>query len=168
MAASANAIKLRRSNKIQKSTGEKVSQFFIYFFITLFALACVVPFILVLIVSFSEEKSHHHQRLFLLPRRLVHSGLRAAVSPQLLGAPCLRHHHFRHGGRHRGGHPDHLRRRLHPGQQAVPLPQRPVAVLLHHHGVLRRPGALVHDLPDHRLLQQHLGPHRALPAVLAL
>ena len=31
MAASANAIKLRRSNKIQKSTGEKVSQFFIYF-----------------------------------------------------------------------------------------------------------------------------------------
>ena len=57
MAASANAIKLRRSNKIQKSTGEKVSQFFIYFFITLFALACVVPFILVLIVSFSEEKS---------------------------------------------------------------------------------------------------------------
>ena len=87
MAASANAIKLRRSNKIQKSTGEKVSQFFIYFFITLFALACVVPFILVLIVSFSEEKSITINGYSFFPGRLVHSGLRAAVRPQLPRCP---------------------------------------------------------------------------------
>ena len=45
------------NNKIQTSSGEKVGQFFIYLIITLFALACLVPFILVIIVSFTEEKS---------------------------------------------------------------------------------------------------------------
>lgn len=45
------------NNKIQTSSGEKVGQFFIYLIITLFALACLVPFILVIIVSLTEEKS---------------------------------------------------------------------------------------------------------------
>lgn len=46
-----------RSNKIQTSKNEKIGRFFIYFFVTLFALVCVIPFILVIIVSLSEEKS---------------------------------------------------------------------------------------------------------------
>jgi putative aldouronate transport system permease protein len=45
------------NNKINKSAGEKVGTFAIYFFVTLFALACVIPFVLVIIVSFSSEKS---------------------------------------------------------------------------------------------------------------
>lgn len=44
-------------NKIQTSRGDKLAQFLIYFFVILFALACLVPFILVIIVSFTEEKS---------------------------------------------------------------------------------------------------------------
>ncbi len=47
----------KRQNKIQTSRGEKIGQFLIYLVVTLFALACVVPFILVIIVSFTEEKS---------------------------------------------------------------------------------------------------------------
>ena len=44
-------------NKIQTSKGDKLAQFLIYFFVILFALVCLVPFILVIIVSFTEEKS---------------------------------------------------------------------------------------------------------------
>lgn len=51
-----NAVKMH-GNKIQTSKGEKVGQFFVYFFVALFALVCVIPFVLVIIVSFSQEKS---------------------------------------------------------------------------------------------------------------
>lgn len=44
-------------NKIQKSPGERVGQFLIFFFVILFALICLFPFILVIIVSLTEEKS---------------------------------------------------------------------------------------------------------------
>lgn len=44
-------------NKIQTSGGDKLAQFLIYFFVVLFALLCLVPFLLVIIVSFTEEKS---------------------------------------------------------------------------------------------------------------
>lgn len=51
-------VKLKpNKNKIQTSSGEKVGQFFIYFFVTLFAVLCLLPFVLVIIVSFTEEKS---------------------------------------------------------------------------------------------------------------
>lgn len=43
--------------KIKKTRGEKIGTFFIYFFVALFSLICVLPFILVLVVSFSSEKS---------------------------------------------------------------------------------------------------------------
>lgn len=45
------------SNKIKKSTGENIATFCIYAFVFLFALMCVLPFVLVIIVSFSSEKS---------------------------------------------------------------------------------------------------------------
>ena len=44
-------------NKINRGTADKVQQVFIYLIVSLFALACVVPFILVVIVSFTDEKS---------------------------------------------------------------------------------------------------------------
>ncbi len=47
----------RRGNRIKVSRGEAITQFGIYFFIGLFALMCLIPFILVIIVSFTEEKS---------------------------------------------------------------------------------------------------------------
>ena len=45
------------NNKIKHSTGENVGTFLIYLVVTLFALICVLPFVLVIIVSFSSEKS---------------------------------------------------------------------------------------------------------------
>ncbi|WP_322183319.1 carbohydrate ABC transporter permease [Neglectibacter caecimuris] len=44
------------SNKIHKTGGEKFAQFLIYFFVAFFAIACLLPFVLVIIVSFTEEK----------------------------------------------------------------------------------------------------------------
>lgn len=46
-----------RSNKIKTSKGENVGQFLVYFLVAAFALLCLIPFILVIIVSFTEEKS---------------------------------------------------------------------------------------------------------------
>ena len=45
------------NNKIKHSTGENVGTFVIYLVVALFALICVLPFVLVIIVSFSSEKS---------------------------------------------------------------------------------------------------------------
>ena len=45
------------NNKIKHSTGENVGTFVIYLIVALFALICVLPFVLVIIVSFSSEKS---------------------------------------------------------------------------------------------------------------
>ena len=45
------------NNKIKRSTGENVGTFFIYLVVFLFAVACILPFVLVIIVSFSSEKS---------------------------------------------------------------------------------------------------------------
>ena len=45
------------SNKIKTSRGEKTASFFLYFFVGLFAALCIIPFVLVIIVSFSSEKS---------------------------------------------------------------------------------------------------------------
>lgn len=50
-------LKNTKGNKIKTSTGEKIGTFFVYLVVGLFALACLVPFLLVIIVSFSEEKS---------------------------------------------------------------------------------------------------------------
>lgn len=44
-------------NKIKRSTGENIGTFFIYLVVLIFALMCILPFILVIIVSFSSEKS---------------------------------------------------------------------------------------------------------------
>jgi len=44
-------------NKINRGTADKIQQVIIYIVVTLFALACIVPFILVIIVSFTHEKS---------------------------------------------------------------------------------------------------------------
>lgn len=44
-------------NKINRGTADKIQQVLIYIIVTLFALACIVPFILVVIVSFTDEKS---------------------------------------------------------------------------------------------------------------
>lgn len=52
-----NASVLHTRNKIQRSAGERVGTFAIYLIVTLFALACIVPFVLVIIVSLSSEKS---------------------------------------------------------------------------------------------------------------
>ncbi len=46
-----------RRNKIKTSSGEKLGQFLIYFVVTLFAVMCLLPFVLVIIVSLTEEKS---------------------------------------------------------------------------------------------------------------
>ena len=45
------------SNKIKKSAGENFATALIYLFVAMFALACVLPFVLVIIVSFSSERS---------------------------------------------------------------------------------------------------------------
>jgi len=45
------------SNRIKKSTGENIGLFFIYFIVITFALVCIVPFVLVIIVSFTSERS---------------------------------------------------------------------------------------------------------------
>ena len=45
------------NNKIKHSTGENVGTFVIYLVVVSFALICVLPFVLVIIVSFSSEKS---------------------------------------------------------------------------------------------------------------
>lgn len=45
-----------KGNKIKKSTGYKVSQICIYIILALFAFCCILPFVLVLIVSFTDEK----------------------------------------------------------------------------------------------------------------
>lgn len=45
------------NNKIKRSTGESIGTFFIYLIVFLFAVMCILPFILVIIVSFSSEKS---------------------------------------------------------------------------------------------------------------
>lgn len=45
------------NNKIQTSVGEKIGTFFIYLVVFLFALMCILPFVLVVIVSFSSERS---------------------------------------------------------------------------------------------------------------
>lgn len=52
-----NTAVVKTHNKIQRTTGEKIGTFAIYFIVALFALACIIPFILVIIVSFSSEKS---------------------------------------------------------------------------------------------------------------
>ena len=44
-------------NKIRRSAGEQFATFLIYLVVFLFALICVLPFVLVLIVSFSSERS---------------------------------------------------------------------------------------------------------------
>lgn len=46
-----------KSNKIKTSSGDKIGQACVYILVTLFALACVLPFLLVIIVSLTEEKS---------------------------------------------------------------------------------------------------------------
>lgn len=53
----AQAAGLPVHNKIKKTSGERLGTFFIYFVVSLFALACVVPFVLVVVVSLSTEKS---------------------------------------------------------------------------------------------------------------
>ncbi|MGN0479208.1 MAG: carbohydrate ABC transporter permease, partial [Hominenteromicrobium sp.] len=45
------------SNKIKRSASENIGTFFIYLIVFLFALLCILPFVLVIIVSFSSEKS---------------------------------------------------------------------------------------------------------------
>lgn len=52
-----NAAKLNTKNKIQTSTGEKVGVVLVYIVVGLFALACLLPFILVIVVSLTDEKS---------------------------------------------------------------------------------------------------------------
>ena len=52
-----NAAKLKSGNKIQTSTGEKIGTALVYIVVAVFALACLLPFLLVIIVSFTEEKS---------------------------------------------------------------------------------------------------------------
>lgn len=52
-----NAAKLNTKNKIQTSTGEKVGTALVYIVVGLFALACLLPFILVIVVSLTDEKS---------------------------------------------------------------------------------------------------------------
>lgn len=49
--------RISKHNVIRHSFGTNLATVMIYAFITLFALVCVVPFILVVIVSFSSEKS---------------------------------------------------------------------------------------------------------------
>ena len=45
------------NNKIKRSAGENIGTFLIYLIVFLFALMCILPFVLVIIVSFSSEKS---------------------------------------------------------------------------------------------------------------
>ncbi len=44
-------------SRIRRSAGEQAATFLIYFVVFLFALACIMPFVLVVIVSFSSERS---------------------------------------------------------------------------------------------------------------
>lgn len=46
-----------KKNKIRTSSGEKIGQMFVYIIVGGFALLCLIPFVLVLIVSFTEETS---------------------------------------------------------------------------------------------------------------
>ena len=49
---------LGRSILHMRSTrGERVGSFFIHLFVLLFALACLIPFVMVIVVSFTEEKA---------------------------------------------------------------------------------------------------------------
>ena len=45
------------NNKIKQGAGENIGTFFIYLVVFLFAVMCILPFILVVIVSLSSEKS---------------------------------------------------------------------------------------------------------------
>ncbi len=45
------------SNRIRRSTGDTIGQIIVYIVVVLFALACIVPFVLVVIVSLTSEKS---------------------------------------------------------------------------------------------------------------
>lgn len=45
------------NNKIKRSAGENIGTFLIYLIVFLFAVMCILPFVLVIIVSFSSEKS---------------------------------------------------------------------------------------------------------------
>ena len=51
------ALKNRKNGKIQYSLGENIGSFLIHLVVLIFALACVLPFLMVIIVSFTQESS---------------------------------------------------------------------------------------------------------------
>ena len=50
------ASQVSKRSKVQTSVGEKIQQSLIYIFVTAFSLVCMLPFLLVIIVSFTEER----------------------------------------------------------------------------------------------------------------
>ena len=101
------------NNKIKRSTGESIGTFFIYLIVFLFAVMCILPFILVIIVSFSSEKSITLNGYSFWPSRMVCGGVQDALSAVLRSAAgVFRHRHF-HGFRHDRRLVHHVRRRLH-------------------------------------------------------
>ncbi|MCC8046521.1 MAG: carbohydrate ABC transporter permease [Clostridiales bacterium] len=56
-------------NKIKKSTGDKVMSVFFYVFITVFAVACVLPLVVVLSASLTDETTLNTLGYSLIPRK---------------------------------------------------------------------------------------------------
>ena len=131
------------NNKIKHSTGENVGTFVIYLIVALFALICVLPFVLVIIVSFSSEKSitingysfwpsewsAAAYKMLFLPSSSVPQSYLVTTIATVVGTVV-----------------HHIRRRLHPCKPFLPLQRRSVPLLLHHHGFLCGPCSVVHDV----------------------
>lgn len=79
---SENTIKASaRGGKVRRGTGEKVGQVLLYFFIGLFALCCVLPFVLVIIVSFTNEKAVTIYGYSFFPKEWSASAYKLLFSP---------------------------------------------------------------------------------------
>lgn len=80
-AAQGQALPAKQKNKIRKGAADTVQQLIIYAIVLLFALVCILPFILVVIVSFTEEKSITMNGYSFMPAQWSTSAYRMLFSP---------------------------------------------------------------------------------------
>ncbi|WP_099205584.1 carbohydrate ABC transporter permease [Scatolibacter rhodanostii] len=75
------AIKNDKNNKIKSGTADTVQQIIIYTIVVLFSLMCLLPFVLVIIVSLTEEKSITMNGYSFLPTHWSTSAYKMLFSP---------------------------------------------------------------------------------------
>lgn len=102
------------NNKIKHSTGENVGTFLIYLVVALFALICVLPFVLVIIVSFSSEKSITINGYSFWPSEWSAAAYKMLFLPSSSVPQSYLGNDDRNGFRYRRCIVRHIRRRLHP------------------------------------------------------